>query len=115
MATFRLPVNIVRPDLTVTLDLVGNQIAEGAWPSIGEMLAYILADGGVDEGVYVRWSVPKNFVTTEIPPQLVVKGILDGTPGAADVLGFGTRLRAVAKNELSDPTFDAELIMSEGI
>lgn len=87
------------------LDLISNQITSGTLPSIGGLLAYILADGGSDEGVYVKWTVPKNYVGT---PVLVIRGILDGAPSAGDDLAFGVRPRAVADNEAADGTFDAE-------
>lgn len=87
------------------LDLVSNQLSSAAAPSVGNLLAYVLADGGSDEGVYVKWTVPKNYVGT---PVLVIRGILDGAPSAGDDLAFGVRPRAVADNEAADGTFDAE-------
>lgn len=112
MATLRQPVEIVRPDTGVPLDLVSNQITAAAAPSVGGQLCYVLADGGADEGVMVRWEVPQNYVGS---PVLVVRGILDGAPSAAHVLGFGCRKRAVANNESADGTFDAEQTASETI
>jgi hypothetical protein len=100
-----VPVAIIRPDAGCPLDLIANQITEAASPSVGDLLAYVLADGGTDEGVYVKWTVPKNYVGT---PVLVIRGILDGAPGAGDDLAFGVRPRAVADNEAADGTFDAE-------
>jgi hypothetical protein len=112
MATFRKPIQIVKPDANVFPDLVANQITEAASPSIGDLIAYVMADGGADEGVYVRFSIPKNYVGS---PVLVVRGILDGTPGASETLGFGFRKRAVANNESADGSFDAEQTASETI
>jgi hypothetical protein len=94
-----------KPDSGVPLDLVSNQITSATAPSVGNLLAYVLADGGADEGLYLSFHVPKSYVGT---PKLVVKGILDGAPGAGDDLAFGFRKRAVADNEVADGTFDAE-------
>lgn len=105
MATFRLPVEIVQADAGCPLDLVSNQITSAATPSVGSQTCHVLADGGSDEGVYVRFKIPKNFVST---PKIVITGILDGVPSAGDDLAFGFRKRAVADNESADGTFDAE-------
>jgi len=112
MATHRIPIAILRSDSGVPLDLISNQITAVAAPSIGSLLAYVLADGGSDEGVYVVFDVPQNYVGT---PKLVVKGVLDGAPGASDTLGFGFRKRAYANNESADGAFDAEQTVSETI
>lgn len=112
MATFRKPVQIIAMDSGVFPDRVGNQITAAAAPSVGELDAYVLADGGADEGVYARVSIPKNYVGS---PVLVIKGILDGAPGASDTLGFGVRKRAVANNEAADGAFDAEQVSSATI
>ena len=69
------------------------------------MTAWVLADGGADEGVYGTFEVPENYVGT---PKLRIRGILDGAPGAGDDLGFGFRKRASTDNEAADGTFDAE-------
>lgn len=112
MATLRKPVQILRPDANVFPDLIANQITEAASPSIGDLTCYVLADGGSDEGVYVRVSIPKNYVGT---PVLVIKGVLDGAPGASDTLGFSFRKRASANNEAADGSFDAEQTTSATI
>jgi hypothetical protein len=112
MATHRLPVAIIKPDAGVPLDLISNQITSATGPSVGNLLAYVLADGGSDEGVYIKFSVPKNYVGT---PKIVVRGILDGAPGASDVLAFSFRKRSVANNESADGTFDAEQTSSATI
>ncbi|MGE3175932.1 MAG: hypothetical protein AB7O32_00565 [Vicinamibacterales bacterium] len=112
MATHRLPIEISRADAGVPVDRVANQISAAAAPSVGELLCHVLADGGADEGVYGLFSVPKNYVGT---PKLVVKGILDGSPGASDTLGFSVRKRAVANNEAADGAFDAEQTASATI
>jgi hypothetical protein len=101
-----------RPDSGVPLDLVSNQITAAAAPSIGNMLVYIVVDGGADEGLYFSFDIPENYVNT---PKIIVKGILDGAPGAADTLGFGFRKRASADNEPADGTFDAEQVASATI
>jgi hypothetical protein len=102
----------VTPDSGVPMTTIGEQITEAAAPSIGTQLAFILADGGSDEGIYFSFSIPKNYVGS---PVLVIKGVLDGAPGAADTLGFGFRKRAVANNEAADGTFDAEQTVSSTI
>lgn len=112
MATHRIPVAIIKPDAGVPLDLVSNQITAAATPSIGDLLAYVVADGGADEGLFIKFTVPKNYVGT---PKLVVRGILDGAPGASSVLAFTFRKRAVANNEAADGTFDAEQTSSATI
>lgn len=112
MATHRIPVAIIRADAGCPLDLIANQITEATSPSVGDLLAYVLADGGADEGVWVKWTVPQNYVGT---PVLVIRGMLDGAPGASDTLGFGVRPRAVADNEAADGTFDAEQTASATI
>jgi hypothetical protein len=105
MATFRKPVRIDQPDSGVPLDLVSNQITAATAPSVGNLRCYVLADGGSDEGVYCRFTIPKNYVGS---PAVVIRGILDGAPSNGDDLGFSFRKRAVADNESADGTFDAE-------
>lgn len=99
-------------DTGVFPDTVANQITEATTPSIGNILCYVLADGGSDEGLYGSFTMPKNYVGT---PKIVVKGVLDGAPGASDTLGFGFRKRATANNESADGTFDAEQTVSSTI
>jgi hypothetical protein len=107
-----MPVDVVNQDSGVPTDLVGNQITAATDPSIATQTCWVLADGGSDEGVYVRFNIPKNYVGS---PVLVVSCILDGTPGASDTLAFGFRKRAVANNEAADGTFDAEQTGSQTI
>jgi hypothetical protein len=111
MATHRKSIlnQSTRLDSGVFPDSVANQITEATTPSLGDVLCYVLADGGADEGLYGRFAIPKNYVGT---PKIVLKGVLDGAPGAADTLGFGVRKRAVANNEAADGTFDAEQVVS---
>lgn len=113
MATHRIPIlGDVALDTTVFLATVGSQITAAAPPSVGSHLCYVLNDGGADEGIYFDFPIPKNYVGS---PVLVVRGILDGAPGAADVLGLGFRKRAVADNESADGTFDAEQLGNKSI
>jgi len=113
MATYRMSVlGGEKPDAGVPLDLVSNQITSATAPSIGNLLAYVMADGGADEGLYILFRVPKNYVGS---PKIGVIGVLDGTPGASETLGFGFRKRAVADNESADGTFDAEQTVSSTI
>jgi hypothetical protein len=113
MATHRIPIlSNVKPDPAVSLALVGSQITAATAPSVGNQYCYVIADAGADVGVNARFDVPKNYVGS---PALIVKGILDGAPGASDTLGFGLRKRAVANNEAADGTFDAEEVVSSTI
>lgn len=114
MTTFRKSIinQNVMLDAGVFPDTVANQITEATTPSIGNILCYVMADGGSDEGPYGTLDIPVNYVGT---PKIVVKGILDGAPGASDTLGFGFRKRAVANNESADGTFDAEQTVSSTI
>lgn len=107
MATHRLPIDGpgMLPDITVYYDRVSNQISAAATPSVGDILAMVLADGGSDAGFKCNFLIPKNYVSA---PKIVMRAILDGAPGATDVLGIGVRKRAVANNESADGTFDAE-------
>lgn len=113
MATHRISIlGDVALDTGVALSTVGAQITAAAAPSIGSQLCYVLNDGGADEGVHFSFSIPKNYVGS---PVLVARGILDGAPGASDVLGLGFRKRAVADNEAADGTFDAEQLGNKSI
>ena len=112
MSTLRIPVEIIRPDSTAFLDLIANQITEATSPSIGDLTCYVLVDGAADNGVYGRFSIPQNFVGT---PKLVMRAVLDGSPGAADILGTGVRKRAVANNEAADGTFDAQELSAASV
>ncbi len=111
MSTFRRPVQIQRPDANVYPALVGSVITAAATPSVGDLPCYVLASG-TDRGVYLRFSIPKNYVGT---PKLVVRGVLAGAVSATHTLGFGFRKRAVANNEAADGTFDAEQVVSSTI
>lgn len=110
MATHRVPVRINRPDANVFPDRIGNQIT--ATNEIGNFIAYVMNDGGADEGVYAQISVPANYVGT---PVLEIRGILDGAPGAAEVLGFGVKGLSRADNEAADTAFSTEDIASATI
>ena len=112
MATHRIPIAIHRSDSTVPLDLISNQITAATTPSVGDLLAYVLTDGGSDVGVYVGFSVPKNYVGS---PALISRGLIDGAPGASEVLGFGFQKRASAHGESGDGTFDSEQTASATI
>src|SRR5262245_17121687 len=113
MATHRLPVlNNVKPEVGAPLSLIGAQITAATAPSVGNIYCYRLSDTGADVGVYFDFTIPKNYVGT---PSLVVRGVLDGAPGASDTLGFGFRKRAVANNEAADGTFDSEQTVSSTI
>jgi hypothetical protein len=114
MATLRKSIinHTFRPELGVAVDLVANQITEATLPSVGGVLCYVFSDAGADIGFYGSFKMSKNFVSA---PKAVVTVILDGAPGAADTLGFGFRKRAVANNESSDGTFDAEEVATATI
>jgi hypothetical protein len=101
----RIPIlNNVNFDSGVFDDLVSNQITAAAAPSVGNQIATVISDAGTSRGIYGRFSVPDNYTGS---PQLIIKGILDGAPGASDVLAFGFRKRNVADNAPADGTFDA--------
>ena len=113
MATHRWPaLGDVALDAGVSLVTVGSQITAATAPSVGTQLCYLLSDGGADRGIHSDFDVPKNYVGS---PVAVIRGILDGTPGASDVLGLGIRKRAVADNEAADGTFDAEQLGNKSI
>ena len=114
MATHRKSIlnQNVMLDAGVFPDTVANQITAATTPSIGNQLCFVMADGGADEGLYGSFTISKNYVGT---PVLVIKGVLDGAPGASDTLGFGFRKRAVANNEAADGTYDAEQAATETI
>jgi hypothetical protein len=115
MATRRIDISLGPAsalDSDVFQNLVGNEITAAASPSVGDILATVLADGGSDEGWKDRFEIPQEYVGT---PKITIKGILDGAPGASDTLGFGFRKRAVADNESADGTFDAEQTVSATI
>lgn len=112
MATLRRGVTITGQDSGVPTSRVGDQITAAADPSVGKQQCWVMADGGADEGVYCRFSIPKNYVGT---PKLVIRGVLDGAPGASDTLGFSFRKRAVANNEAADGAYDAEQTVSSTI
>jgi hypothetical protein len=113
MATHRInALHNVVPDSGVSLQLASNQLTVAAAPSVGGQTCYVMADGGSDIGLQGSFKVPKNYVGS---PTLVITGILDGAPGASDVLGFGVRKRAVAHGESADGTFDAEQTASATI
>jgi hypothetical protein len=99
-------------DSSVFMDLVSNQITAAASPSVGDTLKPVLVGGGGDVGWKDDFRIPKEYVGS---PKIIVRGILDGAPGAADTLGFGFRKRAVAGNESADGTFDAEQTVSTTI
>lgn len=100
-------------DATVFPSPISAQITSATAPSIGNLPCFVLNEtGSVDEGVYVRFTIPKNFVSN---PKLVVHGILDGAVGATDTLGFGFRKRSSANNESADGTFDAEEVTTATI
>ncbi len=98
----RIPVQIDSVDSDVFLDRVSGQITVATAPSVGTNLCYVLEAVGADEGVYVKWAVPKGYSST---PKLVIRGILDGAPGAGDDLGFAVREHIAADNETADGTF----------
>lgn len=108
MATKRVgAMGDVSMDAGVFTSRVNAQITASTAPSVGTQLCYVMNDGGADEGIYSSFAIPKEYVGA---PVFVARGILDGTPGASDVLGIGLRKRAVANNEAADATFDAEQI-----
>ena len=114
MANHDLPIlgGNLRVEAGIFPDLVKNQITAAAAPSIGEQFAYVMNDGGSDVGFYGNFHVPQNYVGT---PVLVIRGILDGAPGASDTLGFGLQIKAVADNEAADGAYGTEQVASATI
>ena len=100
----RMALQITDVDDGVFQDKVGNQISAATSPSIGDLVALWMADGGSDIGVWVTFDMP-GFSGT---PAIVTSFILDGAPGASDVFAQAIRKRAVAIGEAGDGTFDAE-------
>jgi hypothetical protein len=100
-----------RPDSGVFLDIIGNQITAAASPSVGDELAWVLNDAGANEGLHGSFVVPDNY-SSSTNPTIEIHAILDGAPGANDVLSFGFRKRVVADNGAADGTLDAEQTVS---
>lgn len=73
--------------------------------TIGNQTGYLVVDAGSDVGLHCRVEIPKNYVGS---PVLVVRGILDGAPGASDTLGFGCTGIARADNETVDAAYGSE-------
>jgi hypothetical protein len=96
--------NAVNYDAGVFDDLVSNQITAAAAPSVGNQICTVISDAGTSRGIYGRFTVPQDYTGS---PVLRIVGILDGAPGASDVLAFGFRKRSVADNAAADGTFDA--------
>lgn len=94
-----------RPEEDVYFTPVETQITAATAPSIGKQFAELMADGGSDVGFYDDFKVPPNYSSGG---KIVITGVLDGAPGAADTLGFGIRGRAVADNESADGTYGTE-------
>ena len=105
MATHRI--SILGPNTAleagVAYDLVGAYIT--ATNEVGNQLSMVLADGGSDIGFYGDFEVPQNYVGSAA---IIVKGILDGSPGSSDTLGFAVKGLAIADNEASDQAYSSE-------
>jgi hypothetical protein len=112
MAIYDLPIlgPTILPDANVFMDRVGNQVA--ATNEYGNQLSFVMTDGAADRGIYGSFSVPQNYAGT---PVLVIRGILDGAPGAADVLGFGIKGMTKSDNEALDVAYSSEDIASATI
>lgn len=104
MATLRKTCRITGLDSAVFPDRITNQLSLTN-TTIGNQIAYVIVDAGSDVGVHARVEIPKNYVGS---PVLVVKGILDGAPGASDTLGFGCTGIARADNETVDVAYGSE-------
>lgn len=104
MATLRKSVKIESVDAGVSPSRIANELSLTN-ATIGNLPCWVLADGGSDEGVYAKVEIPKNYVGSAV---LAIKGILDGTPGASDTLGFGVTGLARADNEPVDTAFGSE-------
>lgn len=105
MAIFDYPIigPMTLPASGVWFDRVGNQITAGN--EVGNQLCVVMEAVGADEGFYGSFNVPQNYVGT---PVIVVKGILDGAPGANVDLGFAIQGIAIDDNESADQAYNAE-------
>lgn len=102
MATreFSIYGHLKMPDAGVTPDLIANQISLTN-PAIGNVPCFVM-NGASDEGIYGNFGVPAGTVNSQV---IVIHGILDGAPGAAETLGFGIQGSPLADNEASDAAF----------
>lgn len=80
--------------------------------AVGEELVLVLSDGGADEGFTGKFEVPQEYVGS---PELVIKGILDGAPAAANTLGFGVTGKNTTDKDSVDAAFSTEDVVSETI
>jgi hypothetical protein len=105
MATHELPIlgpNTL-PGAGVWWDRVGNQIT--ATNELGNQGCFVMEAVGADEGIYGSFNVPQNYVGT---PVIVIKGILDGAPGANVDLGFAISGITIDDNEAVDAAYSSE-------
>lgn len=102
MATLRKSVQIVAPSADAYPDRIGNQCAMATNSALGNIIAYVMTETAGDAtGIYVQWSVPKNYGST---PKLVVKGVLDGAMSSV-TLAFTFSGLALQDNEVYDAAF----------
>lgn len=108
MATHRVSIlgAMTKPDATGTVFQVpiSTQLSLTN-TDIGNVLCFVMQDHSADNGIYGAFKVPKNYVGTG---KIVVSGILDGAPGASDVLGFTIKGSSLADNEAADAAFGTE-------
>ncbi len=91
---------------TIFIDRVGNRITAATAPSVGEQACLVMPSSlAADAGIYGDFPVPADYSSA---PKIRITYILDGAPGASDVVQFGYRDRAVADNESADGTYAAE-------
>lgn len=88
---------------------ISTELALGGAP--GNELCVIMpaaATISADAGIYGRFTIPKNYVGTEV---LVIRGILDGASGGL-VLAFGYQAGIRADNESYDQALGTQRIAS---
>ena len=71
---------------------------------VGERNCLVLSEDASDTGIHASFNVPLIYVST---PRVVVKGIIDGAPGAADIMAFTYQHLALDDKEGVDTAFQA--------
>ena len=96
------------PDGNCYVDRIGNQIS--AANEIGAQLCVVMAGHTQDEGFQGSFNVPANYASGGT---VLIKGILDGAPGADVGMGFAIQGLSLADNEAGDAAYNAEDVCDE--
>lgn len=91
-------------------DLIKNQIT--TTNKIGEVQCIVLSDGASDVGLHGSFKVPENYASA---PVIVIRGVLDGAPSAAHILGFGINGISIDDNEAADASTSSDDLASATI